>query len=856
VLRAGEVRAQASGILQKQITIELKGQSLKAALEILSEKASCTFSYSDDVIPVQKPVYIKAKNQALEEILDQLLEGTSIRFIPDGNNIILFRRDFLPEKDKKYTLSGYVTEKGSGEALLGVNVYIASLKLGTVTNNYGFYSLTVPSDSVELVFSYIGYRKLSRRLELYRDIRLNVSLELAAELGEVVVEADRSGMDPADPLMSRIDVPVQQIKDIPALLGEKDLLKVIQLMPGVQSGSEGQSGLYVRGGGPDQNLIILDDATVYNAFHLFGFLSLFNGDALRSVELTKGGFPARYGGRLSSVLDIHMKEGHKEEFHGEAGIGLVASRAVLEGPVKKNKSSFLISGRRTYLDALARPFFSNRQQAGYYFYDLTAKINYDFGDKDKIYLSTYFGKDRFFFKEAGSDYRLSGGLEWGNFTSTLRWNHLFSNKLFSNTSFIFSDYTLGISAKNAFDNQEFAMNFGSGIRDYSVKTNLDYLPFSNHHIKAGFVATLHQFVPKAVVVKDDFSGSSRSLEEKYEAVENGFYIEDNMSFGKRWHINAGIRISHFLAEKKNYIRPEPRLSASYLLDNQTSVKASFSVMNQYIHLLSSTGVGLPTDLWVPSTKKTAPQHSRQVALGFVRQIKKQLALTLEGYYKNSDGVIAYKEGASFLAIDDPSNAERTSWENNITSGSSLSYGMEILLRKNMGKFSGWAGYTLSKTTLRFDELNNGKAFFARNDRRHDVSLVGIYKISERIKLSATWVYGTGNAITLPLAEYFAVPHNPDGINQGNAWANGLFTSEYGEKNQFRMRAYHRLDISVQFFRKYKRLETNFELGLYNAYNRKNPFFYYIGMDNAGTERKLRQVSLFPVIPSVSYHVKF
>lgn len=759
----------------------------------------------------------------------------------------------------KYTLSGFIKEEGTGELLIGATVYFPKLKVGTATNAYGFYSITLAEDSLQMFVSYVGYSARAFQIDLNKNINLDIEITSSTSIGEVEVVATRRKKISESTRMSVIEIPINQIKEIPALLGEKDALKVIQLMPGVQSGSEGNSGLYVRGGGPDQNLIILDDATVYNAYHLFGFFSIFNGDALKSIELTKGGFPARYGGRLSSVLDMSMKEGNKEEVKGEVGIGLLSSRFIVEGPLKKEKSSFLLSGRRTYIDVLTKPFMPKDESFGYFFYDLNAKINYDFGSRNKVYLSGYFGRDQASATFGSDEEELE--LFWGNATGTARWNHLFNEKLFANTSLILSNYNFEISNKSKFDGDEFEFRTSSGIRDLALKFDLDYRPSPKHSIRAGFMSTYHLFTPSSVVLKDDAVNEFTENKTTIKALESGIYVEDDYVVNNRLKINAGLRISHFVNENKQYIRPEPRISGRYLLKENLSVKASFASMNQYIHLLTQTGLGLPTDLWVPATNRVAPQQSNQFAVGLAKDLLKQeLTVSIEAYYKKSDDIIAYKEGASFLAIDalesdGSEELQEVNWEDNVTSGQAWSYGAEFLVQKKLGKFSGWIGYTLSFTEFQFDSLNGGNKFWARYDRRHDVSVVGIYKLKENIEkgkkitLSTTWVYGTGSAITLPESQYRARPNNN---NNGNFFSE---VSEFSAVNDFRMAPYHRLDFGAQFHKKLKRGERIWEVSFYNLYNRQNPFFYYSDTNNEG-KTVLKQISLFPILPSVSYSFKF
>jgi hypothetical protein len=756
----------------------------------------------------------------------------------------------------KHTLSGIIRESGSGETLPGVSIYCDSLRIGVQSNAYGFYSLTLPEGKHRIKISALGFSAIDSVITFNQNLRVDFNVGQGIALKEVVINAEAKKRISEESQMSVINIPVQQIKDIPALMGEKDVLKVIQLMPGVQKGSEGSSGIYVRGGGPDQNLIILDDANVYNAYHLFGFFSLFNGDALKSVELVKGGFPASYGGRLSSVINMQMKEGNQEEFHGEAGIGLISSRLVLEGPLKKKKSSFLISARRTYVDALIYPFLPPEQKGGYFFYDLNAKLNYTLTDKDRLYLSGYFGKDKFYFNSNNDGFKLKGNLNWGNATGTLRWNHIYSGKLFSNTSAIFTNYQLGIGSREEFDSTYFDLQFVSAIRDYTIKHDFDFYPNSKHHIRFGGLAIFHRFKPSAVVVKSSDALSAGISVNSIYTMESGLYVEDDWKISGRLKANIGLRVSHYVANKTSFTNPEPRVSARYSITEKSAVKASYALMNQYLHLLSSTGVSLPTDLWVPATRNLRPMQSQQWALGWAQELPKGINLTIEGYYKNMRDISFYKEGASFLLIDNPEGAQGINWEKNITQGKGWSYGSEFLLQKEKGKWSGWIGYTLSWTYVQFDSINFGKKFFPRYDRRHDISIVNIYKFNDRIKLSCTWVYGTGNAITLPVAQYDAAPHNPAQIDNFSQYNFIGFRNDYGEKNSFRMAPYHRLDVGIQFTKVKERYTRTFELSFYNAYNRWNPFFYYIEKGVTATQNKLMQVTLFPILPSVSWSWKF
>lgn len=767
----------------------------------------------------------------------------------------------LATAQQKRVISGYVRETGSRELLIGATIAIPQLKTGTVTNAYGFYSITIPADSVEVIFSYVGFAPKAYKLVLTEDLELNVDMSPAKALKEVVVTAKRDEVNlAAQTRMSVIEIPISQVKEIPAFMGEKDVLKVIQLLPGVQKPSEGNSGIYVRGGGPDQNLIVLDEATVYNAFHLFGFFSLFNGDALKSVELTKGGFPARYGGRLSSVIDMNMKEGNKERIKGEAGIGVVSSRLMLEGPIVKGKSSFLVSGRRTYIDVLTLPFQPADNKGGYYFYDLNAKANWELNHRNRFYVSGYFGRDRFYFRSKFSSVSDEGGIAWGNATATLRWNHLYNNKTFSNTSFVFSDYRFQVYQKSNYNGSKFELNYSSGIRDYSIKHDIDYRPSANHQIRVGGIATLHQFSPSAFVLKDDLSGQDSTSEVLINSFEAGVYVEDDIKLGPKWRLNPGLRLSLFQARTETYLNAEPRISASYNIKSDLALKASYAVMNQYVHLLSNTGVGLPTDLWVPSSDNLKPQRSWQLAAGIAKDVlSRNFSVSVEGYYKQMSRIISYREGASFLDLEDnQASNDPYSYEKNITSGNGKSYGLEFLVQRKTGKLSGWIGYTLSWTQWQFDELNFGKPFWARYDRRHDISVVAIYKVREQdkdntgITLSATWVYGTGNAITLPIGTFSSPVHS---VRQNGSLNAGGTASLYTARNDFRMAPYHRMDVAVQFTKQMPFWIRTWEFSVYNAYNRLNPYFYFVSSEPSG-DVVLKQITLFPLIPSLSWNIKF
>ncbi|WP_076606497.1 TonB-dependent receptor [Rufibacter radiotolerans] len=758
---------------------------------------------------------------------------------------------------QKFTISGYVRDAKSGENLIGVAIFNSVTGQGTATNAYGFYSLTLPKDSVKLVASYVGYERGLFTTYLDKDLQHNLLLAPAVTtLQEVEIVNTQVEEDIRETTrMSTINMSVAQIKAVPALFGEVDVLKVLQLLPGVQSGGEGTSGLYVRGGGPDQNLILLDGVPVYNASHLFGFFSVFNADALNNVELVKGGFPARYGGRLSSVLDISMKEGNMNEVDGEGSIGLIASRLTVSAPIKKDEASFIVSGRRTYIDVLARPFMPKDEVAGYYFYDLNGKLNWKVSEKDRLYLSAYTGYDEFYATSEGSrtdNQKSRAGLGWGNLTSAFRWNRVLNQRLFLNTHLTYTKYQFDISNEEEATYQgkdyNYKLKYLSNIRDLSAKLDFDFIPNPSHYIRFGTQFVDHQFQPGALQVRGNNGGTAEDLDVntvKTNAQEMGLYLEDDVRLSERVKLNVGLRANGFAVNKEFYSSLEPRASVRFIANEKLSLKASYANMTQFIHLLTNSGIGLPTDLWVPSTDKVKPQRSHQVAMGATRTLAQdKLEVSLEGYYKTMHNLIEYKEGASFIGISN-------SWDTKVTTGKGWAYGLELFLHKKTGRTNGWIGYTLAWSNRQFPDLNRGEKYPYRYDRRHDIELVVIHQLKPNLSLSGTWVYGTGNSITLPEARYVV----------GEAWEGGYggtqTYNDYGSRNGYRMAAYHRADISLSHTKKKSWGEVVNNISFYNAYNRKNPYYIYIaGGENEGDAPRFKQVSLFPVLPSVSKTFKF
>lgn len=766
------------------------------------------------------------------------------------------------QAQEKFTLSGYVRDSLSGETLIGATVSVNGHGKGIVSNQFGFYSITLPRGSYLVITTFAGYQMEQQTISLYKNIDQNFQLTAKPVLQEVIVSARKRDGNVANAQMGKIDLSINQVKSVPVLMGETDLLKTLQLLPGVRNAGEGNTGLYVRGGGPDQNLILLDDAIVYNTGHLFGFFSIFNSDAIKNISLVKGGMQPQYGGRLSSVLDVAMKEGNLNKFEAEGGIGAIASRLSIQGPIKKNKSSFIISGRRTYVDLLAKPFISKNSDfygSGYYFYDFNAKVNYIFSEKDRLYLSGYFGRDVFTYRNSGRAFKAD--IPWGNSTATLRWNHVFNRKLFANTTVVYNDYAFSFGATQ----NDFNIKLSSGIHDWSAKTDLDLYASTQHKLRFGAAFTYHTFTPNVLSGNQGDNRFYPNNEMKKYAGETGIYLQDDWEISSRIKLNAGIRYSRFVQlgpykifsndingnksdsisygrnkPVESYYGFEPRFTLRYAIDDETSLKAAVTKNMQYIHLVSNAGSTLPTDLWVPSTYRVKPQTSWQYAAGLFRNFaNNMLETSLEVYYKRMNNQIEYREGYT-PSLKDP--------EEDFVFGKGWSYGTELFINKTRGKFTGWIGYTLSWTWRQFDTLNEGIKYPSKYDRRHDLSVVGTYQLNKKWKLSAVFVYGSGNAVSLP--ERFYV-------------IGGVFTQEYSKINQYRLAPYHRMDVSATLTPKInpnRRWQQSWVFSIYNVYSRLNPYFIYFSQDGSPYDgsltMKTQQVSLFPIIPAITWNFKF
>jgi len=695
--------------------------------------------------------------------------------------LLLLAASQLPAQNR-FTLSGEITDAETGEDLVAATVYIAGSSLGSVSNSYGFFSLSVSGGKQEFVCRYIGYEEFREEIDLTEDKYVNIKLQpQSTQLEEVVVRAER-----ADRNLSSVEIGVEKldissITKIPVLLGEKDVLKTLQLLPGISTISEGSAGFSVRGGSVDQNLILLDEAPVYSASHLLGFFSVFNADAIRDVNVYKGGIPANYGGRAASVVDIQMKDGNSQRFAGSGGIGLISSRLTLEGPIVKDKSSFILSGRRSYADLVAVGTGLLESGTTLYFYDLNAKINYRLNDNNRIFLSGYFGKDDFGFEEFGTD--------WGNATGTLRWNHLFGPRLFANTTLIYSNYAYGF-------NLDDDLKLSSGIEDFAFKEDLTLFLNPEHTLKFGFNSTYHKFNPGELLTGDgEFAEIGDLVMEKKQSVESGLYLSSESHFGERFSAEYGIRLSvfHQLGEgwdfrynednerfdstwyekgelMQSYFSLEPRLSMNYRLGEFSAVKASFNRITQYLHLLSSSTSGQPIDTWVPSSTHVEPVTVNQYSAGYYRNfLDNNLEVSVEAYYKDMHKVTDYEDGTNVFFNEDI--------EASIVSGDGRSYGLEFYLKKKYGKLTGWFSYTLARTEILIPEISP-RWYPTSYDKTHDAALVLSYELTRRLSLSGSWIYFTGNAVTFPSGKYEF---------------DGYLASYYTERNGYRMPDYHRMD---------------------------------------------------------------
>jgi len=753
------------------------------------------------------------------------------------------------------TVSGYVEDIDSGERILGASIYIPELQIGTISNQYGFYSLTTTSGSYTVSASHIGYDSIELNIQLNSDTTLTINLvSRVVGLGDVEVIAERED-DLESVQMSRHEISIEEVETLPVILGEIDIQKTLQLLPSVQSGVEGSSGLYVRGGRADQNLVLLDGLPLYNPSHLFGFFSVFNSSAMKQVELIKGGFPARYGGRLSSVVNYTMKEGNLKRYNGETSIGLLSIRGMMEGPIIKDEGSFLVAVRRTYIDQVLRPFQSGAdERQGAMFYDLNLKANYILSSKDRIYLSAYGGQDDFTNVRgdptgAIQDRNFDYDLEWWNRVASLRWNRQIGDRIFSNLlvgviGYRFSSSTRSFLVQDDLTT-EYNQSWKSKILDWTAKLDFEYIPSSSHYIRFGLESTLHHFNPGSSLTELNESGlAPRNLLSSPSGLiksrEMSIYVEDEIQLHSHLKMNAGLRVSQYSSTDTEFHSIEPRVGVNVRVASSTALKASYARSKQYVHLLSNGGSSFPTDLWIPSMKGITPQSGYQVAIGAIRTIKdSHYQVSVEGYYKKMEGLLEYQYGT------DAYQASFLTWPEAIEQGAGSAYGAEVLIEKKRGVLTGWMSYTLARSTRKFERLNFGEPYPDGFDRRHDISIVTQYKLSEKTQFSAVWVYGSGYPVWVPTGQYQA----------------SFFTIfDAGPVNAARAPDYHRLDLSVNFTKSSSWGERIIQLAIYNAYNHRNPMFVYPQTDKFSCAPQsspcFAQFSLLQLVPAVSWRWRF
>ena len=876
-----------------RLSLTIHNATLEGFVKQLENATGFSFVYGEDV-KLSRRINLKAEKQTIGEILQRAFEGEPVKFEISGRHVLLHKRP-APQKpvSRKFTISGYVTDGASSETLIGANILESRRSAGTATNPFGFYTLTLPEGEAELSFSYLGYDTRYNNFELAKDTVLNIQLASNNRLEEVVILSDKREAGIQSTAMGALEIPMAQIRHTPAILGEADLLKTIQLMPGVQAGMEGFSGMYVRGGGPDENLVLLDGIPVYNADHMLGIFSVFTPEAVKNVTLFKSSFPARYGGRLSSIVDVRTNDGDMNRYHGAFSIGTLTDKLHIEGPIWKGHTAFSLSARGTHTVFLKTLISEEdtyyKDKYNYYFYDINAKINHKFSDRSRLFLGFYKGKDHYHYdsrdtstgnSSAGENfYKDDSHLNWGNTIAYARWNYVFNNRLFCNTTVSYNNYQMKLSQDmtdtHSYNNQiqdqySYSSLFRSGIRDWSARMDFDYTPLPEHHIKFGAEYIYHTFRPETTTSRmQDIDNGTLQQDTLYHANNNGVlhgqelsvYGEDNFNLSDRLSVNAGLRLSLFLTQGKSYRSAQPRVSARYSFGEGFSAKASYSCMAQYVHMLSSTPFSMPTDLWVPITKNIKPMYANQYSLGGYYTGLPGWEFSIEGYYKQMRNILAYQDGVSFFGSS-------TNWEEKVEIGKGRSFGLEMMAQKTLGKTTGWLAYTLSKTEHRFENgtISQGEWFPYKYDRRHNISLCLNHKFNDRIDVGASWIFNTGGCITVPERETVIV--RPDGTTEE--------TGYIAHRNNYRLPASHRLNLGINFNKKTKHGMRTWNISVYNVYNAMNPNlvyseqrdeynynqYIYQGGNGQGVSVKqtkktvIKKLTILPCIPSVTYTYRF
>jgi hypothetical protein len=867
--------AQAQEALNERVSIEIEAATLEEAIYILTDQEGIKLTFGNHILPEYK-INLSFQDAPLNEVLDVLLEKSNLKYQLVGDQIVLY-----PKPDLQYTVSGFLKDAESGEPLIYANIIDLNSSKGSSTNAYGFFSFSIPKGRAKIAFSYTGYTTYIKEVEIDKDTQVDISIAPSLTLEPIEIiglrnkEATMIGLNQAA-------IPLREVESLPALAGENDIIRTIQLLPGIQTGTDGVGGLHVRGGGNGQNLIMIDGVPVYNISHAAGIFSILNTNAVSSATLYKGNFPARFGGRLSSVLDVRTKEGSTKKWGFRGEIGTLAGRLTADGPIVKDKSSFFFSGRMSLVDWYLEPITRNLKAEkgeegfiGYRFYDFNAKINYEFSRKDKLYLSLYSGADDYSNEGSASDIlrvedqqngvveyanferSYSDFVNWGNTVASLRWNHLFNNQLFANLAATYTRFDVNIdygssasiiNSDNAnYDLREFDRGYyESNISDIGLKLDVDYRPGSGHYIRFGAQLIHHTFRPGALSYTQDskIGGDIPILQDtRIRAMEYSGYIEDEFQLNDKIIINAGLHAALFQVRKKWYGSLQPRISIDYSASDKWSFNTYFNRSTQYIHLLSNSILGLPTELWVPATEEIAPQQIWQTGVGANWAFASNWLIGAEAYYKSMNHLLSYSEGALFVS----------DWEQNVTSGEGVAYGLEFLLQKQFGSTRLWASYGIMQADRRFNLVNQGVRFPYRYDQRHQTKLAAVHKFGKWLELSASWVINSGTAFSFPKAEYNITLPNGDVIS----------AQDFSSTNEFRLPYYHRLDFSVNIFLDMERSQHVIKMGVYNLYNRANPLFYDIRTTNYEwvngewlRQRELVEATLIPLLPSFNYSLKF
>lgn len=871
-------------------SININKASLSEFVKKVERVTDYSFIYSEEVEKQWTVITINELDVSIQKLLEQVFLKQAIGYEVIGGHILLSLKKEANQSVPKFTISGYLTDERSSETLLGATVFEHKKRKGATTNSFGFYSITLPQGEVEMSYSYIGYEMKKMEFFLSKDTIINIRLNSNTELAEVVVLSTKNEVGINSPTMGTHEISNTQIQRTPVLLGEADILKTIQLSPGVQAGIEGLSGLYVRGGGPDENLILLDGIPIYNADHLLGVFSVFTPEAVKKVTLYKSAFPARYGGRLSSIVDVQTKNGDMYKYHGTVSIGTLTSKVHFEGPIVKDKTSFIINMRGTHT-VFVKAFKSDDDSYDYYFYDLNAKINHKFNDRNRLFLNFYQGRDSYNYEynekrtllvdqvkpENIYRYKDKTDINWGTTILAARWNCVFNHKVFSNTTVAYNNYRMvlkgGANEHNSEDLHDYFYHFNtkfrSGIRDLSFRSDFEYSPMPSHSIRFGVEYLYHTFTPETSSSKvKEQTGSTIEQDTVYAGIGDSYlkgheitaYIEDNFELSKRLNANLGVNLSLFHTQGKSYIYAQPRASLRYDLTKGYAIKASYSQMVQYVHLLASNNIPLPTDLWVPITKNIRPMFSNQYSVGAYYNGFQGWEFSVEGYYKQMNNILEYQDGVSFFGSS-------THWEEKVESGTGRSMGAEFMLQKTGGKTTGWLAYTLAKSDRIFKEgtINNGKRFPYKYDCRHSISLCVNHDFNQRIDVGATWTLNSGGTITVPEIQTVVIKPNGELMQE----------SYISKRNNYRLPISHRLNIGVNFNKKTKHGIRTWNISVYNAYNAMNPNFVYSDRKNdkeveynpspganltVEPQRRgkviIKKFTLLPCIPSFTYTYRF